>query len=151
MRSTLSIAVVIAAFALTGCTKDDLFPDPLGGTVRELGFEWLDTVESCLDSDDHSTAYCGTAKWLDGSRVEINLPDPESVGFDTDEPLFREIMKSGSLRYVYNPTSQTVTLFLVSGNVTLEWNEGLKCLEGDLLDQDYLSICTRGATPTPGS
>ena len=67
------------------------------------------------------------------------------------EPLFREIMKSGSLRYVYNPTSQTVTLFLVSGNVTLEWNEGLKCLEGDLLDQDYLSICTRGATPTPGS
>ena len=151
MRTTYTLAVILAAFALTGCTKEDVFSDPLGGTVRELGFEWLETVESCLDSDDHSAAFCGTAKWLDGSRVEIDLPTYESVGFVSDEPLFHELAKSGSLRYVYNPTSQTVTLFLVSGNVTLEWNEGLNSFEGDLLNQDYLSISTRGTSSVPGS
>ena len=120
MRTAPFAFFFLAALALTSCTKEALFPDPLAGTVRELGFEWLDAVESCLDSDDHSTAFCGRATWLDGTRVHIDLPAPEAVGFETEEPVFREIVEAESIRYVYNPTSQSVTLFLTAGTVTLE-------------------------------
>ena len=139
MRTAPFAFFFLAALALTSCTQEALFPDPLAGTVRELGFEWLDAVESCLDSDDHSTAFYGRATWLDGNRVHIDLPAPEAVGFDTEEPI----------RYVYNPTSQSVTLFLTAGTVTLEWNEGLGALEGDVLHRDYLTISTRGASLSP--
>ena len=150
MRTAPFAFFFLAALALTSCTKEALFPDPLAGTVRELGFEWLDAVESCLDSDDHSTAFCGRATWLDGTRVHIDLPAPEAVGFETEEPVFREIVEAESIRYVYNPTSQSVTLFLTAGTVTLEWNEGLGALEGDVLHRDYLTISTRGASPSAG-
>jgi len=150
MRSIHFSAVLLTALLLTGCTKEALFPDPLAGSVCELGFEWLDAVESCLDSDDHSTAYCGLATWLDGTRVHIDLPSPEEVGFETNEPVFREIMEAKSLRYVYNPTSRTVTLFLTAGTITLEWNEGHGCLEGDLLENDHLTICARDGSFAPG-
>ena len=150
MRTAPLAFFFLAALALTSCTQEDLFPDPLAGTVRELGFEWLDAVESCLDSDDHSTAFCGRATWLDGNRVHIDLPAPEAVGFDTEEPVFREIVEAESIRYVYNPTSQSVTLFLTAGSVTLEWNEGLGALEGDVLHRDYLTISTRGTSLSPG-
>ena len=150
MRTAPFAFFFLAALALTSCTQEALFPDPLAGTVRELGFEWLDAVESCLDSDDHSTAFCGRATWLDGTRVHIDLPAPEAVGFDTEEPVFREIVEAESIRYVYNPTSQSVTLFLTAGTVTLEWNEGLGALEGDVLHRDYLTISTRGASLSPG-
>ena len=150
MRTAPFAFFFLAALALTSCTQEALFPDPLAGTVRELGFEWLDAVESCLDSDDHSTAFCGRATWLDGTRVHIDLPAPEAVGFDTEESVFREIVEAESIRYVYNPTSQSVTLFLTAGTVTLEWNEGLGALEGDVLHRDYLTISTRGASLSPG-
>ena len=60
------------------------------------------------------------------------------------------MMAAESIRYVYNPTSRTVTLFLTAGSVTLEWDEALGTLEGDLLNQDYLSISTRGSSTAPG-
>jgi hypothetical protein len=63
--------------------------------------------------------------------------------------VFREIVEAESIRYVYNPTSQSVTLFLTAGTVTLEWNEGLGALEGDVLHRDYLTISTRGASLSP--
>lgn len=150
MTRSFSLALpLLALLSLASCTKEDLFPDPLAGTVRELGFDWLETVESCLDSDDHSAAFCGRATWLDGTRVQIDLPAFEDSGFETQEPVMRELMEAESIRYVYNPTSQTVTLFLIAGSVTLAWDEALGTLEGDLLDRDYLSISTRGASPEP--
>ena len=151
MIRSFSLALpLLALLSLASCTKEDLFPDPLAGTVRELGFEWLETVESCLDSDDHSTAFCGRATWLDANRVQIDLPSFEDIGFETQEPVMRELMAVESIRYFYNPTSRTVTLFLTSGSVTLEWDEALGTLEGDLFDQDYLSISTGSASPTTG-
>lgn len=149
MRTAPFAFFFLAALSLTSCTKESLFPDPLAGTVGELGFEWLKAVESCLDSDDHSTAYCGRATFLDGTRVQIDLPTPDEVGFETDEAVFTEMVASKSIRYVYNPTSKSVTLFMAAGTVTLEWNEGLGALEGDVFHQDYLTISTRGTSPTP--
>lgn len=151
MTRSFSLALpLLALLSLASCTKEDLFPDPLAGTVCELGFEWFETVESCLDSDDHSAAFCGRATWLDANRVQIDLPSFEEIGFETQEPVMRELMAAESIRYVYNPTSRTVTLFLTAGSVTLEWDEALGTLEGDLFDQDYLSIATRGSSTAPG-
>ena len=88
------------------------------------------------------------ATWLDANRVQIDLPSFEEIGFETQEPVMRELMAAESIRYVYNPTSQSVTLFLDAGTITLEWNAALGCLEGDVLDRDYLTVCA-GSTPAP--
>ena len=150
MRSTHSFSLLLTAILLTSCTKEGLLSDPLAGTVLELGFGWMEAAESCLDSDDHSATYCGQAVWLDGTRVQIDLPASEAGGIDAQNPVLQEMIGSESIRYVYNPTSRTVTLFLSMGTVTLEWNEGLCCLEGDLLDHDFLSICSRNTAPSSG-
>lgn len=150
MRSAPFALFFIAVLSLTSCTKESLFPNPDSGTVLELGFQWYESVESCLDSDDHSRAFCGRATWLDGTRVSLDLPSPESVGFDTQDPIIQEIVESKSIRYVYLPATQSVQLYLNSGTVTLEWNAGLGCLEGDLFDRDYLSIWTSPASPSAG-
>ena len=103
-------------------------------------------MESCLDSDDHS-AYCGSVQWLDGTRMRLDLPSQQSVGHKPEHPVYGEIETAQSIRYVYNPTSQSVTLFL-DATITLEWNAALGCLEGDVLDRDYLTVCA-GSTPAP--
>ena len=115
MRFFPFAALFLSAVSLTSCTKEAFFNDAAAGTVLELGFAWNEAVESCLDSDDHSAAYCGSAQCI---------------------------------RYVYNPTSRSVTMFLEAGTVTLEWNAAQNCLEGDLLDRDYLTVCA-GTTPAP--
>jgi hypothetical protein len=148
MRNFSFAVLFLSAVSLASCTKDALFNSPADGTVLELGFAWNEAVESCLDSDDHSAAYCGSVQWLDGSRVRLDLPAPESVGHVCDDAVYDEIQAAQSIRYVYNPTSQSVTLFLDAGNVTLEWDASLGCLEGDLLDRDYLTVCA-GSTPAP--
>ena len=145
MRSTQIFSLFLTATLLASCTKEGLLSDPLAGTVLELGFGWMDAAESCLDSDDHSATYCGQAVWLDGTRVQIDLPASNTGGVDAQNPVLKELMESESIRYVYNPTSRTVTLFLSMGSVTLDWNESLGCLEGDLFDHDFLSICSRNA------
>ena len=151
MRTAPFAFLFVATLTLTGCTKEAFFSDPAAGTIVELGFSWLDGVESCLDSDDHSRAFCGRATWLDGTRVAIELPSPESIGFDTADPAILEIAESESIRYVYYPSTRSVELVLQSGAIMLHWNEGLGCLEGDVQQDDFLSIWTRAAAPSPGS
>ena len=148
MRFFPSAVLCLSAVFLTSCTKEALFNDPTDGTVLELGFQWLEAVESCLDSDDHSSAYCGSVQWLDGTRMRLDLPSQQSVGHKPEHPVYEEIETAQSIRYVYNPTSQSVTLFLDAGTITLEWNAALGCLEGDVLDRDYLTVCA-GSTPAP--
>ena len=144
---TLS-ALFLSMAALTGCTKDAFFNDPGEGTVLELGFDWSRASEACLDSDDHSTAYCGSVEWLDGTRMRLQLPSQESVGHAPSDPMYDSIQAAETIRYVYNPTSKSVTMFLDAGTITLEWNADLGCLEGDILHQDYLTVCA-GSTPAP--
>ena len=148
MRNFSFAALFLSTVALNSCTKEAFFTEPATGTVLELGFAWNEAVESCLDSDDHSAVYCGSVQWLDGTRMRLDLPSPESVGHQVSDPMYDEVQTAQSIRYVYNPTSQTVTMFLDAGTVTLEWNAALACLEGDLLHRDYLTVCA-GSTPAP--
>ena len=148
MRFFPFAALFLSAASLTSCTKEAFFTDAAAGTVLELGFAWNEAVESCLDSDDHSAAYCGSVQWLDGTRMRLDLPSQESVGHAPGDPMYDEIQTAQSIRYVYNPTSRSVTMFLEAGTVTLEWNAAQNCLEGDLLDRDYLTVCA-GTTPAP--
>ena len=94
-------------------------------------------------------SFCGRATWLDGYRVHIELPAPEAGGFESEEPEFREIVEAESIRYVYDPTSHSVTMYLRAGSVTRGWNEGLGALEGDMLHRDYLTTSTRGTSLSP--
>ena len=75
----------------------------------------------------------------------------ESIGFDTTDPAILETAESESIRYVYYPSTRSVELVLQSGAIMLHWNEGLGCLEGDVQQDDFLSIWTRAAAPSPGS
>ena len=150
MRYTQIFSILLIAILFASCTKEGLLSDPLSGTILELGFGWMEAAESCLDSNDHSTTYCGQAVWLDGTRVQIDLTALETGSINAQNPVLKEVMESKSIRYVYNPTSRTVTLFLSMGKVTLEWNESLGCLEGDLFDHDFLSICSSNTASSPG-
>ena len=38
-----------------------------------------------------------------------------------------------TLRYLYNPAMGTVTLYFTGAEVTLDWNEGSRCLRGRLV------------------
>ena len=150
MRSIHFFSLLLTAVLLTSCSKEALLADSEAGTVLELGFGWMEPAESCFDSDDHSATHCGQAVWLDGTRVQIDFSVPEAEEAHAENQVLQEVMESESVRYVYNPTSRTVTLFVSTGSVTLEWNQSLGCLEGDLLDQDFLSICSHSTSVPSG-
>lgn len=142
MRIRPTMAALMAAFLLAGCTKDQVFHDPYAGTIIELGFEWNDPVSFCLDSDDHDDLLCIPARWLDGERLQVDVPGEGVSWIGEDGAAPKKKVKSQMVRYVYNPTMRTVTLYLTGGEVVLRWNGGEGCLEGDLFQDDLLTICS---------
>lgn len=134
----------IAAWLLAGCTKDQVFSNPNAGTIRELGFEWNEEYSSCLDSDDQEGMWCGTATWLDGERLLLDLPSPKP---DVMVPLgtLDKSLGEQTILYRYIPVGQSVILYLEGGEVTLTWKEQGRCFKGEVLGGGELTICRGGA------
>jgi hypothetical protein len=153
MRFVLPWAIVLAVSAFFGCTKDAAFPNPGAGTVLELGFDWLTPVGVCIHSDDHTEPVCGTLEWLDGERLMLELDFVGMTGWTGEGHTqnLKKASKAMTLRYLYNPAMGTVTLYFTGAEVTLDWNEGSRCLRGDLFEQDFLSICAPRPSVTSGS
>ena len=145
IRLKTVLMAAISAWLLSGCTKEQVFNDPNTGTVLELGFEWNKTYTACLDSDDLETLQCGTALWLDGERVVIDLPAHEPAVSAADGKFHKKSLGLQTVLYRYIPVSQSVIFFFEEGEVTLHWKEGGFCFEGDILDGDYLTICRGSA------
>lgn len=142
IRLKTVLMAAISAWLLSGCTKEQVFNDPNAGTVLELGFEWNKTYTACLDSDDLETLQCGTALWLDGERVVIDLPAHEPAVSAADGKLQKKSLGLQTVLYRYIPVSQSVIFFLEEGEVTLHWKDGGFCFEGEILNADYLTICS---------
>ena len=90
-------------------------PQSPRGTVLELGFEWLNG--GVLPRFRRpQRAYCGRRSGWTARRVSLDLPDPESVGFDTEDPHHpRDPNPSPSATCTIRP-AQSVHLFLKAGN-----------------------------------
>lgn len=145
IRIKTVMMAALCAWLLAGCTKDQVFNSPNSGTIRELGFDWNAAYSACLDSDDQETLHCGTVTWLDGERLVLDLPSPEVAISLTDGKPQKKVLGSQTLRYRYVPVSQSVILFFEEGEMTLFWKEGGFCLEGDIFDRDFLTICRGSA------
>jgi len=141
IRIKTVLMAAISAWLLSGCTKEQVFSNPNTGTIRELGFEWNENYTACLDSDDLESLQCGTALWLDGERVVLDLPAPEAVVSAADGKLQKKSLGVQTILYRYIPVSQSVIFYLEEGEMTLQWKEGGFCFEGDVLDGDFLTIC----------
>ena len=135
----------ITAWLLAGCTKDQVFSNPNTGTIRELGFEWNEEYSSCLDSDDQEGLWCGTATWLDGERLLLDLPSPKpDVMYPGGGEGFKKSLGAQTILYRYIPTSQSVILYIEEGEVTLTWKEQGRCFKGEVFNGDFLTICRGG-------
>lgn len=134
----------IAAWLLAGCTKDQVFSNPNTGTIRELGFEWNEEYSSCLDSDDQEGMWCGTATWLDGERLLLDLPSPKPDVMVPHGTLDKSLGEQ-TILYRYIPVGQSVILYLEAGEVTLTWKEQGRCFKGEVFGGDELTICRGGA------
>ncbi len=135
----------ITAWLLAGCTKDQVFSNPNTGTIRELGFEWNTEYSACLASDDLEEKWCGTALWLDGERLVLDLPSPDPATMPSDDVLTKKSVVAQTVLYRYIPVSQSVILYLEQGELTLTWKDHGRCFKGDVLDGDFLTICRGGA------
>ena len=135
----------LAAWLLAGCTKEQAFSNPNTGTIRELGFEWNEEYSACLNSDDLTEMACGTALWLDGERVVLELPSPGKAVQPAGEVVLKKAVGFQTVLYRYLPATRSVILYLEGGEVLLQWKEDGRCFKGDVLDQDLLTICRGGA------
>jgi hypothetical protein len=145
IRIKTVLMAALSVWLLAGCTKGEVFNSPDTGTILELGFEWNAPYVACLDSDDQETLHCGTLTWLDGDRLVLDLPSPDAEVSLTEGKPQKKVLGSRILRYRYVPVGQSVILFFEEGEMTLFWKDGGFCLEGDIFDRDYLTICLGSA------
>ena len=139
------LMAAITAWLLAGCTKDQVFSDSNTGTIRELGFDWNTEYSACLESDDGDGLWCGTALWLDGERLVLDLPSKDPAHSPSGDILLKKASGVQTILYRYIPVGQSVILYMEEGEVTLTWKEQGRCFKGDVFDADFLTIC-RGST-----
>lgn len=119
-RLILTLSIMILAFALTGCNKDDkeTINDTISTAYAEVDAEDLEIVEwsySAKEPDKNSASFMGDVTMgskdnMSKKAVNINLKEGQSLRIETkaDYPITVMLKDNSNEEYLFNKTSAPV-------------------------------------------